>query len=160
MKKIVSSKKLLLLMIIGLIAFCIVTIIGFIKFIDLITNKDFFSGIIIFIIIVFFIFMMLIIILLINQLSCFVWFDKKTNELCRKGLFFGYYYRVNILDIHSVVIKDINKQTRYIIFVDNHGNNFDGIFKKAYIRLEFSERNLEFVKTFWKGRIESERDKI
>lgn len=153
MKKIVSSKKMFILMLVGAIVFGIVAIIGAFLTKDAIAKNNFSYAVITLLIALFFGFCIILCLVLANQLSCLVWYDEKTNELCRKGLFFGFNHRVSVFDIEKVVIQQIHLQGCFIIFVDKNGKVFEGITKKAFIRLEYNEKNLEFAKSIYKGDI-------
>lgn len=153
MKKNISSKKMFILMLVGAIVFAVVTIIGAFLTKDAIAKNNVSYAVITSIIVLFFGFCIILCFVIANQLGCLVWYDEKTNELCRKGIFFGFNYRVSIFDIEKVVVQEMQFQGRFIIFVDKYGKVVEGITKNSFIRLEYNDKNLEFAKSIYKGDI-------
>ena len=87
--------------------------------------------------------------LFLNRFGCFVWFDDKTKELCRKGFFFGFKYKIKVEKIKNIVLVEPPKQEKYIVVIDETNYNYEGLSKKSFIRIEHNLKNLEYIKKFW-----------
>ena len=91
---------------------------------------------------------LIISLIVLNRLCCIVWHDEK--YVGRKGLLFGFQYKIKISEIEKVIVASISKQGKYLIIVDPYGTSMEGLHKKSFIRLEYSEKNIRYIKTFWK----------
>lgn len=86
---------------------------------------------------------------LFNRIACVVWFDEKTDKICRRGFFFGFNYCLKRSQIKDIVIATIPKQTKFFVIVDERNHSFEGLSKESYIRLEYNPRNRVFIQKFW-----------
>ena len=92
--------------------------------------------------------------ILLNRIGCIVWVDDKTNEICRKGFFFGFGFRLKIDKIKDIVVATIPKQTKFIVIIDDENRSFEGLSKRSFIRLEYNPANLKFIGNYWKKPID------
>ena len=92
-----------------------------------------------------------------NRDCCRVYFDKNSEKLCRRGLFFGFKSEVSLLDVKKVVsitIKDRSPKdddpynSKYIVFIDEENNTFNEFKNKAYIRIADNEKNRDLLREF------------
>lgn len=88
----------------------------------------------------------------LNRLACIVYYDDEF--IYRRGLIFGFKYRVEIKNIQKVIVATIPKQDRFIILVDNKGRSYEGSSRKSFIRFTYNEKNIKFLRGFYKGKIE------
>ncbi len=84
-----------------------------------------------------------------NRVGCKVWFDNGTNELCRRGLFCGFAFRLNVNEIQDVVVATIPRQAKFIVFIDTENTSMEGLYKKSYVRLEYNAENIAYIQAFW-----------
>lgn len=89
---------------------------------------------------------------IINRLSCLVWYENGT--LKRKGLFWGFEKEVKIEDIDRIEVTTLSRDATYFVFVDGnsrHGN--ERIRKDSFICIQKTDKNRQFIRSFWNGRI-------
>ena len=154
MKKIMGNKNAFVIIFIGTIICLILIIVAIVAIYSHIINKFCIVLLIPFIAeIVFSPF-------LLNRFGYFVYFDEISNQLCRKGLFWGYKYSINILNIEKVEIATWFREGVFIMFFDDKTSGNIPIKSKKYIRINYNENNLEFVKSFYKLPIENNINKI
>lgn len=96
----------------------------------------------------------------INRAAALVWYEKGT--LKRRGLFFGYRKEVKLADIEKIEIASFSRDATYFVFNDKchddknersfrHGN--EHIKKDSFICIEKTDKNRQFIRSFWNGRI-------
>ena len=145
MKKIISSKGFLFFNIFGVLFFGATLIYSlYMLVINIFKSRSLLLvyGILSFL--TFFLFVIYIIAL--NRISCIVWSDGR--KIGRKGLLFGFKYEIAIQDIQDIVITSIPRQGKYIVILDKNCKSFEGLSKKSFIRLAYSEKNIQFIEQF------------
>ena len=85
-----------------------------------------------------------------NRLGCTIEYNEESNTVSRKGLFRKFEYSVNVENIKDVIIVFHGRGGYWIELVDNVQCNYDNFYKKSFIGFQLNDKNIEFLKTFWK----------
>ncbi len=98
--------------------------------------------------------------LFFNLTTTVIWIDNGVVK--SRGLIHGFYKECVISDIQAVKIVYDHKEPfnrHFITLVDNVERQFNTI-ENSYIRFVKTDANLEFVKTFWSGKIERHNGRV
>ena len=141
MKKILSSKKWLLINLLGVMCFTFASVYStYMCLSAILENNNLWK---LFLVISVFSFLILVLwITALNRLSCIVWCDGKS--IGRKGLLFGFKYQISLQEIKDITITFVYRQDEYVVIIDDYGNSIEGWSKKSYIRFENSYSNKDF----------------
>ena len=103
-----------------------------------------------------------------NRVACIVWIDHETNELCRKGLFYGYKYRMKIDEVTYVfqasrgggvgdlpiVVTDSNSRLRKDVLkraIEFEPNGRNKAFIEKMFGVKYEELEMVSLRCFKKG---------
>ncbi len=88
----------------------------------------------------------------LNRLAFWVWYEN--GVIKSRGLFFGFKKEVRVEDITKIEIVTFFKDGAYFVLIDGKSRNgYDRVKKDSFIFIPQSQKNRQFIRTFWKGRI-------
>ena len=94
----------------------------------------------------------------LNRGACIVWVEN--GMVKRKGLFCGFYKECPVRAIQTVKIKHLPRDIGigpFIFLIDDRTQPYKKFLrtrKDSYICFRKTKKNLEFLQTFWKGKVE------
>ena len=154
MKKIISSKSALVACIYAIITFFGFTMIAL--FVMIATQgEEKTIGIMIFL---FCLSMLVFLLFYVNRSACVIFVEDGVVK--RKGLVFGFYKECPVHSIRRVKIQYSRHEVgfgTFVYLVDDNKEEFKRFLrlrKDSYICFRKTKKNMEFLNTFWSGRIE------
>jgi len=125
----------------SMVAFCVYGVTLFQK-----QSQFVFEEILSFIVILAFTFVIFPIVCIygLNKSACIVWMDETKNELCRRGLFYGYKYGMKVDKITYIIKIHTGKLGTAILVTDSESKVKKDVLKQA-ILLEPNRKNIEFI---------------
>ena len=86
-----------------------------------------------------------------------MYIDRSRRRIGRRGWLWGYRFEMNFEDIKEVVIAQENRASVIYVKDEFHHCYFMG-FKQSYISIQYSEKNMAFIRRAWGGPIKEKRD--
>ena len=85
------------------------------------------------------------IIFALNEGSCWIWIDRDTGELCRRGFLFGYKYRLKLDEITYIIKIPAGRHAWVVLVTDCESRLKKDVLKKA-IPFGMFKKSREFFK--------------
>lgn len=149
MKKIISSKFAMILFFWCVLFFALAFIaLGFELF-DLIEEKG--AGYLSFAV---FLLLSCFFLWYLNRAACIIWVEDGIVK--RKGLICGFYKECRIDAIQAVSVRYVWRSGDFLFLIDTSTHKFNHMRKDSYICFFKTRKNLDFLRTFWKGEIKEE----
>ncbi len=148
--RIYAPKQSKSIFIVGIVFFIFLIILSVFIVASTFSSEDIVASIVLsFILFSFSISMLICCFVIMNRECSKMWYDTGSKEICREGHIKGFEHTVKLENIKDIIIIPIYRAGLYFQFVEEENENYSKMSKKYPIRLQLTDKSIEFIKAFW-----------